>query len=59
MDKKYIRQFDNMFAGEDVILTITKLIRGKNKGIKEETTKGEETSEAKEESEESPFWSVE
>ncbi|MEM2271924.1 MAG: hypothetical protein QXP56_04570 [Archaeoglobaceae archaeon] len=43
MDKKYIRQFDNMFAGKDVIITITPLIRGKKNNVPQET----------------PFWSVE
>ena len=31
MEKKYIRQFENMFQGKDVILTIVELIRSKNK----------------------------
>ena len=65
MDKKYIRQFDNMFAGKDVILTIDVLIRNKNEG-KDQTPV--EDSEAKErrkkktdeekDFEDSPFWSV-
>jgi hypothetical protein len=51
MEKKYMRQFDNMFMGKDVIITITPLIREKNKhktGQKEE-----------EEIPLSPFWDVE
>lgn len=31
MEAKYIRQFDNMFAGKDVIITITELKRGLSK----------------------------
>jgi len=70
MDRKYIRQFDNMFAGKDVILTIGVLIRSKNGRVNEteESTeevepkekqgkKGEDDDESKNISE-SPFWSV-
>jgi len=31
MEKKYIQQFEDMFKGEDVIITVTKLIRNKKK----------------------------
>jgi len=44
MERKYIRQFENMFKGKDVIITITELIREKKKKEKE--------------LKESPFWSV-
>jgi hypothetical protein len=30
MEKKHVREFDNMFAGKDVIITISVLIRNKN-----------------------------
>lgn len=65
MDRKYIRQFDNMFAGKDVILTIGVLIRNKNGNEEEKTEenlepkqkrKPTETDEKK--SENSPFWEV-
>jgi len=66
MDRKYIRQFDNMFAGKDVLVTLTLLIRGKNKKLLTEEPEEEskpdkrrkELEEVKEYSE-SPFWSVE
>jgi len=29
MEEKYIRQFEDMFQGKDVIITFTKLIRNK------------------------------
>ena len=45
MERKYIRQFENMFKGKDVIITITELIRGKTKKM-EEVEGG------------SPFWSI-
>jgi hypothetical protein len=51
MEKKYMRQFDNMFVGKDVIITITPLIREKNK---HKTERQEE-----EEIPLSPFWDVE
>jgi len=71
MEKKYIRDFENRFQGQDVILSITKLIRHKNQGApwksdKDETAHPEETSEKEkkkkddeeEDNEESPFWST-
>lgn len=36
MEKKYIRQFDNMFAGKDVLITIIQLIRKKKEKEKQE-----------------------
>ena len=47
MERKYIRQFENMFKGKDVIITITELIRGMKKEKKEEVEK-----------EVNPFWSI-
>jgi len=47
MERKYIRQFENMFKGKDVIISITELIREKNKKKKKE-----------EMGEVSPFWSI-
>ncbi len=47
MEKKYIRQFENLFQGKDVIITITELIRDKKKEAKKEEEAGG-----------NPFWSV-
>ncbi|RLG18195.1 hypothetical protein DRN75_02330 [Nanoarchaeota archaeon] len=44
MERKYIRQFEDMFAGKDVIVTLTELIR------KEELLKKKAKS--------SPFYSI-
>ncbi len=52
MERKYIRQFENMFKGKDVIITITELIRGMNK------KKEEESETRKEDIEINPFWSI-
>jgi hypothetical protein len=52
MEKKYMKQFDNMFMGKDVIITIVPLIREKNKHKTEQKEEGEEIPI-------SPFWDVE
>lgn len=49
MDRKYIRQFDNMFAGKDIIVSLTLLKRGLSK----------QKANEEEEQEENPFWQVE
>jgi hypothetical protein len=68
MEKKYIRDFENRFQGQDVILSITKLIRHKNqeapwKSDKDQIIHLEEASKEEkkkkdedEDHEESPFW---
>ena len=70
MDLKYIRQFENMFQGKDVIITIGELIRHKHEDTTEESpeeteeippepkTKKKKTEEEDEKSPESPFWDV-
>lgn len=65
MDKKYIRQFDNMFAGKDIILTIGELIRNKNPKEEEqaEVEPGKRRAKKEEDDEDkppqdSPFWDV-
>jgi len=64
MDKKYIRQFDNMFSGKDVILTIGVLIRNKNDKEGEVPEEEPKRKRKKPESEnendlkDTPFWSV-
>jgi len=59
MDRKYIRQFDNMFSGKDVILSITILVREKNKKMrKSEEGEVQINDDKKEEHENThtPFW---
>jgi len=69
MDRKYIRQFDNMFSGKDVILTIGVLVRHKNdsgynseefkpESKEEEPKKKKKKTEDDEEAPQSPFWEV-
>jgi len=66
MDKKYIRQFDNMFAGKDIILTIGVLIRNKNPKEEEQAEvesgrrrpKKEEDADEDKPPQDSPFWDV-
>lgn len=70
MDKKYIRQFENMFQGKDIILTIGVLIRHKNIKLESIDERISPLEEAKKQSDKkaepetnekkhSPFWDVE
>lgn len=70
MEKKYIRDFENRYQGQDVILSITKLIRHKNQETsweseKDQLTHPEKANEERkkkdkdsDESKESPFWTI-
>jgi len=72
MQLKYIRQFENMFQGKDVIISVVTLIRNKKDGkqednetrpepIEKEKPKKKEKEDAEEEPghQDSPFWEVE
>lgn len=62
METKYVKQFDKMFGGMDVILTITKLERKKKEAEQKEVSEEDHFKVNSEkdtgEIQDSPFWSI-